>query len=114
VTLAEVDREAAEEAALQGPSWDVEQLRGLAELLTVMAGEATQQERYARTLDYKLRMMLHGMPNTRRVDMMAASMRAVLGAISRSATQVLQASKALHTGPFSASGVPDLQSREKH
>ncbi len=113
ITLAEVDREAAEEAARQAPTWNLEQLRVLAEVLTAIAGEAAQQERNARTLNYKLRMMLQGMPDTRR-DMIAAWLRAALGAVSTSATQVIQASKPLQGNAFPEVRVSELHSRENY
>lgn len=111
ITLADVDREAAEEAAQQEPAWNLEQLRVLAEVLTALAGEAAQQERNARTLNYKLRMMLQGMPDTRR-DMIAAWLRAALGAVSTSATQVIQASKPLQSSLFPEVRVSELHNRE--
>jgi hypothetical protein len=113
MTLADVDREAAEEAAMQAAVWDIEQLRVLVEVLTAIAGEAAQQERNARTLHYKLHAMVQGMPDTRR-DMLAAWMRAALGAISTSATQVIQASKPLQASPLAEAAVSELQGREKH
>jgi hypothetical protein len=113
ITLADVDREAAEEAALQGPTWDIGQLRILAEVLAAIAGEAAQQERNARNLHYKFRLMLQGMPDTRR-DMMAAWMRAALGAISTSATQVIQVSTPWQANSFSDAPAPEHQDREKH
>ncbi len=113
ITLADVDREAAEEAALQAPTWNVEHLRVLLEVLTAIASEAAQQERHARTLSYVFGRMLQGMPDTRR-DMMAAWIRAALGAISTSATQVIQASKPLQTGSIAEATVTELQGREKH
>lgn len=101
VTLADVDREAAEEAAsVQEPAWNLEQLRELVRVLSSMTGEATQQERNARTLTFKLRALLQGMPNTRRVDMMAAWLRAALEAITQSAIQVQQASKTIPASAF--------------
>ena len=105
VTLVDVDREAAEEAAeTQQSDWNVGQLRELVGVLASMAGEATQQERNARTLTFKLRAMLQGMPNTRRVDMMAAWLRAALEAVTQSATQVQQqASKTIPASAFQPS-----------
>ena len=105
VTLADVDRETAEEAAkTQQSDWNVGQLRELVGVLASMAGEATQQERNARTLTFKLRAMLQGMPNTRRVDMMAAWLRAALEAVTQSATQVQQqASKTIPASAFQPS-----------
>jgi hypothetical protein len=102
VTLADVDREAVEEGAeTQQPDWSVDRLRELVGVLANMAGEATQQERNARTLTFKLRAMLQGMPNTRRVDMMAAWLRAALEAVTQSATQVQQqASKTIPASAF--------------
>lgn len=101
ITLADVDREAAEEVALlEEPDWDVEQLRELVKVLGSLAGEATQQERNARTLTFKLRAMLQGMPNTRRVDMMAAWLGTALEAVSQSAAQVQQASKTIPASAF--------------
>jgi hypothetical protein len=103
LTLADVDREAAEaEAQVQEPAWNVGQLRELVGVLSTMAGEATQQERNARTLTFKLRAMLQGMPNTRRVDMMAAWLRTALDAVTQSATQVQQASKTIPASAFQA------------
>jgi hypothetical protein len=103
VTLADVDREAAEEEeASQEPEsdWNVQQLRELVRVLSNMAGEATQQERHARTLTFKLRLMLEGMPNTRRVDMVSAWLGAALEAVSQSALQVQQESKIISTRSF--------------
>jgi hypothetical protein len=113
ITLADVDREVEEEAALQEPTWNMEHLRVLLEVLTAVASEAAQQERHARTLSYVFGRMLQGMPDTRR-DMMAAWIRAALGAISTSATQVIQASKPLQTGSFTEATISELQGREKH
>jgi hypothetical protein len=103
ITLAEVDREAAEEEALREPDWHLGHLRELADVLAKMTGEATQQERNARTLTYKLRAMLQGMPTTRRVDVMADRLRSALEAIAKSANQVHQASKTLPASAFQAS-----------
>ncbi|HLW00424.1 MAG TPA: hypothetical protein VKT82_17290 [Ktedonobacterales bacterium] len=101
VTLADVDREAAEEEQPpQELEWNVAQLRELVQMLSTMAGEATQQERHARTLSFKLRLMLEGMPNTRRVDMVSAWLGAALEAVSQSAMQVQQESKIISTRPF--------------
>jgi hypothetical protein len=101
ITLADVDREAAEEEdQRQGLDWDVGQLRDLVQVLSSMAGEATRQERNARTMTFKLRAMLQGMPTTRRVDMMAAWLRAALEAVSQSATEVQQASKTIPASAF--------------
>lgn len=100
VTLADVDREVAEEEALQEPDWNVSQLRELVGVLGNLAGEATLQERNARTLTFKLRAMLQGMPNTRRLDMMAAWLRTALEAVSQSAAQVQQASKTIPASAF--------------
>ncbi len=103
ITLADLDREAAEEEARrQGAEWNVGQLRELVQVLASMAGEATRQERNARTLTFKLRAMLEGMPSTRRVDMMAAWLRAALEAVSQKATEVQQASKTLPASAFGA------------
>ena len=104
ITLADVDREVAEEeAAAQEPAWNLEQLRELVQVLATMAGEATQQERHARTLAFKLRSMLQGMPNTRRVDMVSAWLGAALEAVSQSANQVQQASKPIPASAFPSS-----------
>ncbi len=101
LTLADVDREAAEEEArVQEPAWNLEQLRELVQVLSRMAGEATQQERHARTLTFKLRLMLQGMPNTRRIDMVTAWLGTALEAVAQSAVQVQQASKTLPTRAF--------------
>jgi hypothetical protein len=101
ITLADVDREAAEEEApVPEPDWDVGQLRELVGVLASMAGEATQQERNARTLTFKLRAMLQGMPNTRRIDMIAAWLRTALEAVTQSAAQVQQASKPMPASAF--------------
>ncbi len=101
VTLADLDREVAEEEALfQESAWNVNHLRELVGVLGSLAGEATQQERNARTLDFKLRAMLQGMPNTRRLDMMAAWLRTALEAVNQSAGQVQQASKTIPASAF--------------
>jgi len=100
LTLADVDREAAEEVWEQKPDWNLEQMRALAGMLAKLVGEATQQERNARTLTFKLRAMLQGMPNTRRVDMMAGWLRAALDAVTQSAVQVQQASKTIPASAF--------------
>jgi hypothetical protein len=100
VTLADVDREVAEDEAFQEPDWNVGQLRELVGVLGNLAGEATLQERNARTLTFKLRAMLQGMPNTRRLDMMAAWLRTALEAVSQSAEQVQQASKTIPASAF--------------
>jgi hypothetical protein len=100
LTLADVDREAAEEAQMQEPDWDLWQLRELMRVLVSMAGEASQQERNARTLTFKLRSMVQGMPNTRRVDMMAGWLRVALEAVAQSAAQVQQASKMMPNSAF--------------
>ncbi|SRR5579883_2211540 len=103
ITLADVDREVAEEEAMRDPDWHLGHLRKLADVLGKMTGEATQQERNARTLTYKLRAMLQGMPTTRRVDVMAARLRSALETIAQSANQVHQASKTLPASAFQAS-----------
>jgi hypothetical protein len=103
ITLADVDREVAEEEAMQAPDWHLGHLRELADVLGKMTGEAAQQERNARTLTYKLRAMLQGMPTTRRVDVMAARLRSALETIAQSANQVHQASKTLPASAFQAS-----------
>jgi methyl-accepting chemotaxis protein len=103
ITLAEIDREVAEEEALREPEWHLGHLRELADVLGKMTGEATQQERNARTLTYKLRAMLQGMPTTRGVDVMAERLRSALEAIAQSANQVHQASKTLPASAFQAS-----------
>ena len=103
VALADVEREAGEEGLPQEPAWNVAQLQELARMLAHMAGEATLQERNARTMNYKLVALLQGQPNTRGVDMLAAWLRAVLEAVTQSASQVRQASKALPVRAFSSS-----------
>ncbi len=100
LTLADLDREVAEEALAQEPGWNLEHLRELAGLLARMAGEATQQERNARTLTFKLRSTLQGMPKTRRVDMIAGWLRAALDAMAQAAGQVQLASKPLPASAF--------------
>ncbi len=102
LALDDVDRQAAEEAQGQESDWNLSQLRELVRVLSSMASEATQQERNARTLTFKLRAMLQGMPNTRRVDMMAAWLRAALEAVAQAAAQVQQASKTLPASTFQA------------
>ena len=97
------EREEAEEALVQEPGWNVAQLQELAQMLAQMAGEATLQERNARTMNYKLVALLQGQPNTRGVDMLAAWLRTVLEAVTQSAAQVRLASKSLRVGAFSSS-----------
>jgi len=102
--LADTDDETTEEAnvpeARPETDWNLEQLRELAGVLAMMANEATHEERNARTLTYKLRAMLQGMPNTRQVDMMAAWLRTALEAITQSANQVQEASKTIPSSAF--------------
>ncbi|HEU5200714.1 MAG TPA: hypothetical protein VFU32_13830, partial [Ktedonobacterales bacterium] len=95
--------EAAEERLSEEPGWNVVQLQELARMLADMAGEATLQERNARTMNYKLVALLQGQPNTRGVDMLAAWLRTVLEAVTQSANQVRQASKSLRVSAFSSS-----------
>ena len=109
ITLADVDREAAEEEQVLGSTWNIEHLEELAQVLSTMAGEATLQERNARTMNYKLRALLQGLPDTRRVDMMAAWLRAVLEAVTQSANQVRQASKALQVSALASASVEDTR-----
>ncbi len=101
-TPIDVNCEAVGDEQEQESGWDVEQLGELARVLSKMAGEAAQQERNAYTMEYKLRAMLQGMPETRRVDIMAAWLRAALEAVAQSANQVCQASKALSVSALSA------------
>jgi hypothetical protein len=112
ITLADVDREAAEEVQALEAGWNLESLEELARVLSSMAGEATLQERNARTMDYKLRALLQGLPDTRRVDMMAAWLRAVLEAVTQSANQVRQASKALQVSTLASTSPEDTRSGE--
>lgn len=113
ITLADVDREAAEEAPALVAGWNLEHLEELARVLSTMAGEATLQERNARTMDYKLRALLQGLPDTRGVDMMAAWLRAVLEAVTQSAHQVRQASKALQVSALASTRLEDTPLREQ-
>jgi hypothetical protein len=103
--------EIGEEVLSQEPDWNVAQLQELARMLSYMAGEATLQERNARTMNYKLVALLQGQPNTRGVDMLAAWLRTALEAVTQAANQVRQASKSLpasaFAGPKDDSAEPD-------
>lgn len=107
-----VEHEEEEEALEQESAWNVARLQELAQMLSQMAGEATLQERNARTMDYKLLARLQGLPDTRGVDMMAAWLRTFLEAVTQSANQVRQASKALPVSAFSSSGAESAGSQD--
>jgi hypothetical protein len=113
LTTIEHEKEEEEDEALaQESAWNVARLQELAYMLSQMAGEATLQERNARTMDYKLLALLQGLPDTRGVDMMAAWLRAFLEAVTQSANQVRQASKALPASAFSSSGADSAGSQD--
>jgi hypothetical protein len=95
--------ESGEEGLSQESGWNVAQLQELARMLADMAGEATLQERNARTMNYKLVALLQGQPNTRGVDMLAAWLRTALEAVTQAANQVRQASKSLPASAFASS-----------
>lgn len=111
-TVEHEEEEEEEEALAQESAWNVAQLQELAQMLSQMAGEAMLQERNARTMDYKLLALLQGLPDTRGVDMMATWLRAVLEAVTQSANQVRQASKALPVSAFSSSGADSAGSQD--
>ncbi len=111
--LSAVELEEDEARLSEESDWNVAQLQELARMLADMAGEATLQERNARTMNYKLVALLQGQPNTRGVDMLAAWLRTALEAVTQAANQVRQASKSLPASAF-ASSKSDSAEPDKH